>query len=114
MNDNAERKRLIAEGAEKGGAEGAFWRLMLHNDVDESVPRWIAGERIRGTPPDYLLEAAANILASISIQVVGVVGGPKGADAAARDLMIRASSHLEQRVQEAIQSLQPRIRIVKD
>jgi hypothetical protein len=114
VNDNAERKRLIAEGAAKGGAEGAFWRLMLHHDLDEAVPRWIAGERIRGTPPDLLLEATANIIASIAIQVVGVVGGAKGADAAARDLMIRSGAHLETRVQEAVRSLEPRIRIVKD
>lgn len=114
MNDNDDRKAHIAEGAKKGGAEGAFWRLMLLYDVDVAVPRWIAGERIRGTSPDELIDATANIIASIAIQVVGVVGGPKGADFAARDLMVRSSAHLEQRVREAVQSVHQPIRIVKD
>ena len=111
MNDNDERKRLIAEGAQKPGAEGAFWRLMQRMDVDEAVPRWVAGERIRGTTREELLRALAEVLGAAAVQGIGVFGR-HGVDTASRELMVMMSSYLEERIAEMKAPPKPTIRLV--
>src|SRR5882672_10554773 len=63
MQDDA-RIAEIAAGMELPGNKGAYWRFLKRCDTARIIP-WVAGEKIRGTPPEDLALVAAEIVADI-------------------------------------------------
>jgi hypothetical protein len=63
MQDDA-RAAEIASGMELPANKGAYWRFLKQCDTARLIS-WVAGEKIKGTPPEDLALAAAEIVADI-------------------------------------------------
>ncbi len=54
----------IAAGVSLPGHKGAYWRFLQRADL-ASVFKWIAGEKLRGTPPEETMLAVSELVADL-------------------------------------------------
>ncbi len=58
------RAAEIANGMSLDGHRGAYWRFLQRADL-ASVFKWIAGEKLRGTPPEETMLAVSELVADL-------------------------------------------------
>lgn len=108
----------VAAGREAPGVAGATYRLLDRFDWRETAP-WARGEMLRGTEPHLLFEVAAGCVASVVLQVAGLMTRSQMREAA-RAIMTKASLLLEEDIEKVIQAkkgqtaLHNQIRLVVD
>lgn len=108
----------IAAGQDAPGVPGATYRLLKRFDWRETTG-WARAEMLRGTEPHVLFEVAAGCVASVVLQVAGLMTRSQMREAA-RAILTKASLVLEDDLQKVAQSkkqttiLHNNIRVVKD
>lgn len=81
------------------GQQGALARLFLAWNP-EKVQLWLAAEQGRGTPPEYIAHAVAEVVAGCLIGVTGAMPGDK-MDFLNNQLLLRLKTRIERRLTQA-------------